>query len=335
MAKGRALLVRMDKIGDLVLSLPADGIPALKEYTTHWLISRGTGFVPAHAAPARPYFEAEKGFSWREFRRVVKWIKHFRPDVAIVFHAPWWLGLALLCARVPSRIGRLSQWHSFLFFNHGVRQSRKSGDRHESDLNVELANAGLRFSGPNDPPEPLALHPPLPAAALEAWGLEPRGYAVVHPGMAGSALNWPPDHYAALIRHLSAKGRVAVTGTRGDLSILDRVRASLGDAPGVIWLDEKLTSEQLLLVLACAKAVIAPSTGVLHLSAALGTPSVGLYSPIPVQRPTRWGARGRLVRNLVSPAGPEDAERDPAGAMARITPDQVTAALGEMKALQP
>ena len=45
--------------------------------------------------------------------------------------------------------------------------------------------------------------------------------------MAGSALNWPPANFAALITDFAADGPVVITGTKSDqkyLGELDRLR---------------------------------------------------------------------------------------------------------------
>ena len=63
-------------------------------------------------------------------------------------------------------------------------------------------------------------------------------------------------------------------------------------------MNEKLNIEQLLFVLSHAKHVVAPSTGVLHLAASLGTPVTGIYSPVRVQKATRWGPKGKNARTL-------------------------------------
>ena len=56
----RAVLIRLDKIGDLVLTLPADRQRALRDYECHWYISKGLGFVAEHANPPRQYREVAR-----------------------------------------------------------------------------------------------------------------------------------------------------------------------------------------------------------------------------------------------------------------------------------
>jgi ADP-heptose:LPS heptosyltransferase len=52
-------------------------------------------------------------------------------------------------------------------------------------------------------------------------------------------------------------------------------------------------------VLSGGDLLIGPSTGPVHMAAALGLATVGLYPPVPTMAPGRWGPRGGLARTLV------------------------------------
>lgn len=287
----KALLIRLDKIGDLVLTLPADQQPALKDYDCTWFISKGLGFVPEHAVPPRRFMEWKKEFSWGQFFDFIKTVRSIKPDLSIAFQSPAWVLIALFLARVPLRVGVLSRWPSFLFLNRGVRQRRSQVLFHELEYNHLLVHNGLSDNAPVTFPY-LKLESqdrPLP---LE------KPYVVIHPGMAGSALNWPREHYKNLIEKISKDYRVAITGTAGDKFILDPLKTELLGAENVHWLDGKLNGAELLSLLDNAEALFAPSTGVIHLSASLGTPTYGVYSPIKVESVKRWGPKGLQVSTM-------------------------------------
>ena len=55
---------------------------------------------------------------------------------------------------------------------------------------------------------------------------------------------------------------------------------------------KEMSLEDLIGLIATADALVAPSTGPLHLAAALGVPLAGIYSPVRVHHPTRWGPLG-------------------------------------------
>lgn len=309
--KTKGLFIRADKIGDLVLSLPADSVAReIFGHETQWMISNGTQFVMDHAVEQRPVFLIQKKFSIRQCLQVIQWLKMQNFDYSVTLFAPWWIQLCLFLARVPIRTGRASQWHSFLFLNFPIRQSRKTGNIHETWSGYLLWLEGLRRAGFDFSLHHKALPGTLSefkfhrikAESLDDEGTQnlPKEYVVIHAGMAGSALNWPHDHYVELAKRLLTQTAVVFTGTDMDLRYLEPIRTRLEHLelfshPNLFWKLGQLSTASLLAVLARAKCVVAPSTGVLHLAASLGVKTIGLYSPIPVQRATRWGARGPRV----------------------------------------
>ncbi len=306
------VLVRMDKIGDLVVSLPVDEHPALSGRRVHWFITTGLGFVADQAAPKRQALEFKRGFSVFEFFRMVGWLKKHRPQTIVLLHCPWWVSMAAKWAGVPERIGRKSQWHSWLFLNLHVKQKRSQADRHESDFNFDLVEHGFNRLGLRRTTNLeflkktyLRLLAPNPFRTLEVRGLKSRAYRVVHPGMAGSALNWPPENFVALIEKLALEMPVLITGTKSDHKYLAGV-VSVKNLPNVHWLVDELKVFELLDLLSQAKSVVAPSTGVLHLAASLGTPVLGIYSPRKVEHPRRWGPKGLYATYLVPQIGEAD-----------------------------
>lgn len=305
------VLVRMDKIGDLVLSLPADELPIFAQAKKHWFISSGMEFIADHASPPRIYTAFKKWWSWAEFCRMIRLLRQLKPQMVIVLYAPWWVGLAALLARVNVRIGRLSQWHSYLFFNYGVRQSRSQSQHHESMYNtllIESALHKLNCKVNSPPPSPLQLVSAANPKLLAKYDLQAKKYIVVHPGMFGSALNWPLPHYVELVQKLVNHSKVVITGTQGDRDIILKLKAQLKTQTNIIWSNEQLSPEELLSLLQLAQVVIAPSTGVLHLAASLNTPCVGIYSPRQAESVVRWGPRGKQVTTLSAPLELDTAE---------------------------
>lgn len=318
------LLIRMDKIGDLVLTLPVDQVFDPSDKTV-WFITQGLEFFPENASPKRQYIGFQKSFSWPEFKRMVSEIKKIRPDRAIVFYGPWWVGLALLCARVPLRYGVKSKWHSFIFFNRGLRQKRSRAEKHEAQYGLELAEYAANKKLSFEELKPLSLSSGLSPAILERWNLDQ--YIVVHPGMAGSALNWPIQKYIEFIRETSKSSVVVVTSGPSDKKYVDPIKAEFQGNPCVRIL-EGLSLKELLLVLERAKGVLAPSTGVLHLAASTGVPALGIYSPIGVQRAIRWGPRGKRARSLTPEV--QDNNFDPETVMDTLSVEKVLTTFNEM-----
>jgi len=304
------LLVRMDRIGDLVLSLPVDqalsdppvGRPGIATETTWW-ISPGLRFVTDSALPPRKVRQLNQKIRIGDFLLLLLYLRREKFDAALVFHGPWWVSCLLWLARIPFRAGVKSQWHSFIFLNRAVRQKRSQAEHSELEYNFQLLEAALHLKIGSLPRTSLRLASLASAdqrsALLEKYGLKEQDYIVVHPGMGGSALNWPIENYADLIKTMSANCKIAITGTAGDEAYLSPLRMMLEGVKNISWLDRKLEAKELITILQAASKILAPSTGVLHLAASTGRPTLGLFSPVRVQQPKRWGPHGERAQVLM------------------------------------
>ena len=92
---------------------------------------------------------------------------------------------------------------------------------------------------------------------------------------------------------------VAVTGTAKEG---ERMLNELPDFlnSGVVNLCGALQLDELIAYLSTSRAVVACSTGPLHIASALGKPVVGLYPPIKPMHPGRWAPLGKQARVLVN-----------------------------------
>ncbi|WP_446213652.1 glycosyltransferase family 9 protein [Micromonospora sp. IBSANI012] len=117
-------------------------------------------------------------------------------------------------------------------------------------------------------------------------GQTPTGVSIVHPGAKAAQRRWPPARFAEVARALTARGhRVVVTGTAGERSIAEQVRALAGLPAGAVLAGETGLGELAALV-AHARLVVSGDTGIGHLATAYATPSVLLFGPVP---PAQWG----------------------------------------------
>ena len=286
------------------------------------------GFIPEHSSPQRKFTELSLDFSWKTFKDTIGLIKNMSPKAVVVFYAPWWISLAVWLAGVSVRVGRLSQWHSFLFFNYGIRQSRSEAVYHEYIYNLRLLKRGflrakltkgLHDASKMEDGNSLKLTCNN-QEIVKKHNLTAKQYIVVHPGMRSSALNWPCSHYIQFIKKLLTHHKVAITGTAGDRQYLAPLQLALDEHKNLIWLNEKLDTSELICILEQAKGVVAPSTGVVHLAASTGTPTLGLYSPIKVEGSTRWSPRGACTAHVTPEFDPDNSSKD---IMAHLSVDRV------------
>lgn len=307
-----------------------DQISFLRNCDVHWVIAQGLGFIPDNADPRRSYLELSKK-DWKiSLQNLRLFLREYRPDVAVSFQAPWWVSYALWAENIPVRAGVKSQWHSFIFLNKGLRQKRSRAVQHEADYNLDLLLHAFSINKKTlqEKTPILKLVAPTNPELLAQWSLTSGKYIVVHPGMAGSALNWPIAHYMEFIEQASQLMPVAITGTAADEPWLTDIKEKFKSNSQVLILQNKLKAIELFTILKNAKAVVVPSTGIAHIAASLDVPVLGIYSPIRVQHPRRWAARGKNV-HIFMPQNQNPDQVDP-NCMEQIKPQDLLNTLNSL-----
>jgi ADP-heptose:LPS heptosyltransferase len=146
--------------------------------------------------------------------------------------------------------------------------------------------ATLAPHAPAAPPslEPLRV-PAALAAAVPPPGPGPR--LVVHPGSGGAWKQWPAERFAAVIETLRKRHPLEVLVHQGpaDAEAALRLLARLA-GPATTLREPPLP--RLAAVLAAATAYLGGDSGVSHLAAAVGAPSVVLFPPATRRRWAPW-----------------------------------------------
>lgn len=103
-----------------------------------------------------------------------------------------------------------------------------------------------------------------------------RPWVVIHPGSTDGRRRWPAAHFAAVADHLADAGAtVIVSGGSAEQGIVDAVIGAMQRE--AIALCQRLSLGSLAALLARAHVVISNDSGPLHLAAAVGARTVGLY----------------------------------------------------------
>ncbi|WP_428962471.1 glycosyltransferase family 9 protein [Micromonospora fluostatini] len=114
------------------------------------------------------------------------------------------------------------------------------------------------------------------AEAHAALGAAGRPRVALHPGASDTRRRWPADRFAEVARELATEGyEVLVTGTPAERDTVERLvtaaRAPVRPLVGTLGLGA------LAACYADCALVVSNDTGPLHLAAAVGTPTVGVY----------------------------------------------------------
>ncbi len=146
--------------------------------------------------------------------------------------------------------------------------------------------------------------------AYSLWsqlGLAPgRGVVALHPGSGGGWKRWPADRFARVADRLSEVGTgvAVIQGPADDEVVGQMLRGVRGELPPVV---SDLGVEELAAFLSKASCYLGNDSGVTHLAAAAGTPTVAIFGPTD---PAQWAPRGRQVVVLRAGGGCAPCDRD-------------------------
>jgi heptosyltransferase-2 len=214
---------------------------------------------------------------------------------ALVMPRTWKSALAPFLAGIPERIGFLGEGRVILL--NDVRSGERRLDR--------MIDRCTALALPNGAPAPAALPLPklvVPAAEVAAWrerhefAAESGPIVALCPGAVGAGKSWPVGHYAALARQLAALNiAIWVLGAPNERPLAEEIAAAGGarvrdlTGPGL---------RNSILALTAANAVVANDSGLMHIAAALGTPTIALFGP---SSPRLWAPLNPLAAVIEPP----------------------------------
>ncbi|MBL7953100.1 MAG: glycosyltransferase family 9 protein [Flavobacteriales bacterium] len=317
------VLSRTDSIGDVMLTLPTAGL--LKERFP------GVRITFLGRSYTRPVIERcahiDNIITLEELeaKKAVSILGALKADALVHVFPKKEVARWSARAGIPARIGTTNRlWHWYTC-THRVAFSRKRSELHEAQLNTKL----LAPFGINEVPSLSQLAAlsgftaPKSSEATRSWTVPGRRTVILHPGSKGSAVEWGLDNFATLIRSLNAGPYTTiVTGTQTEAehyrTVLPLDHANTIDAGG------RLSLHELIGLIGGSDALVAASTGPLHIAAACGIRAIGLFSPRRPIHPGRWAPIGRDAHALTyDPACERCAAGQSCDCIHRITPKRV------------
>lgn len=255
---------------------------------------------------------------------------------AVVMPRTWKSALAPWLAGVPVRTGFRGE------MRFGLINDMRPGERKLPRMIDRMGALSLPAGAPPRPQWPM---PEIRVGADEvakwraAKGLthDKRRVVALAPGAVGPGKAWPVEHYAALARKLADEGcAVWVLGGPNESALAAQIAGVGGEAV------RDLTGTELrdaVVALAAADAAVANDSGLMHVAAAIGTPTVAIFGP---SSPTHWAPLNPLAA-ILEPPGDElkqrariegnaaVAHRSTAGVTVESAADAVRAALAKKR----
>lgn len=321
----RVLLVRLDHLGDVLMSTPA--FAAVRE-TLPWahltlLAAPGSEVLRPHLAmidemiglhaswmkAGASVLDAEPPEMRGEAERhLVRRLGRSRFDAAILFTVCTQSALpaALICrmAGIPLVLAHVRERaYGLLTDELPDPDIVQTGMRHEVQRQLDLvAHVGLFTQDDRLRFRVLPRDQQATQRALAVAGLrDGQPYAVVHPGASAPSRRYAPTAFAAaadqMLADAGANG-VAIVWCAGaqEQPLMDQARAAM-QGPSLV-LPRTPTLGELAALIAGARVLVANNSGPVHLAAAVGTPVVDLYALTNPQH-TPWRVPARVLNHDV------------------------------------
>lgn len=295
------IISRIDSIGDVVLTLPMAGIikKALPKSRVVFLGRNYTKDVVALSEHVDDFVSYDELLKHSEKDQILYLKKIGASHIVHVFPVRH---IAMLAkkAGIGQRIGTVNRYYHWLTCNCRIKLSRKNSDLHEAQLNCKLLEPfGINTLFSLEELVSQYGFSKIPLLHDEFKSLIPSGKTklILHPKSKGSAREWGLENFSSLIKLLPKdKYTIFISGTEQEGYLL---KNWLQQHPEVIDITGKMNLQQFIAFISTCEALIAASTGPLHIASALGKKAIGLFAPMRPIHPERWKPIGKHAYYLV------------------------------------
>ncbi len=303
--KKRILIVRLGSMGDIIHGLPVAATlkETFPEWEIDWLVeSRWRDLLEGNPSLTRVLSldtlewrkQPMSPGVWAAIRHTIAALQSRRYDYALDLQGAVKSAVAAALSGARSIVGFEKPWVKEAACAALYTRRVRTDAVHVVEANLALAGAlGA---------DPRHIRFPLPqgdSVGLPA-DLPQDGFAVFNPGAGWRSKCWPPENYAAVADALQENLSLPVILNcgPGEETLARQVVESCRRANPKPYLGD---IKSLIALLRRARLMVGPDTGPLHLAAALGVPTVGLFGPTDPRRNGPYGKRQRTLR-------PESAE---------------------------
>jgi lipopolysaccharide heptosyltransferase II len=294
----RILLLRLERIGDLLMTLEA-----IRDVRTYWPGAEIDVAVGSWNAPlARlltdvnrvetadvPWLAREgHGASWPALLAQARGWRARRYDLVINFEPDIRSNILAWLSGAPARVGYSSG-------GGGALLTDARGYEPGEHVALNARRLAARAAGRTPPAMPdnsdlwPRLMPPPDAVdrARTVLGTNRRPLVGMHVSGGRQSKQWHVDRFAAAARQLARHhgATIVLTGAPTDRALVDLARSALRDVP-FVDASGALDLPTLAALLAELDLLVTSDTGPMHLAAAMGTPVVALFGP---SDPRRYG----------------------------------------------
>ena len=297
----RILVVKLDHLGDVLLATPvfSNLRQAYPNAELHALTGTWSRVVLERHPDVNKVLEYNSPVfcrtgtptSLRETFQLYKRLRDQKYDLCVALRSDWRTVCFALLRVTPQRLDRAA-----LQVANKLGAPQFTGT-HETTRNLDvLHRAGI--------PTPIQTTTFSVATEDEKWAIDfletlqidrERPLIAIHPGSPIPIKRWKPERYAELADWLIARKRAEIlfVGVKDEIPIITEIQALMRAETNNVAGKTSLT--QLASILQICNLFIGNDSGPMHLAAAVGTRTIGLYGP---GDPTRFGPVGAMCQTI-------------------------------------
>jgi lipopolysaccharide heptosyltransferase II len=288
------LIVRTDRIGDVILSLPLAGI--VKKHYPECKVTFLVRDYTRELVENHPYIDKvlilNETNGKVNLKENIFTIKKFNFDSSVIVYPTFFTSLVVFLSGIKNRIGTGYRWYSFLF-NEKIYEHRKYAAKHELEFNVnllrkfniveEITAANVKFDIPVNPDSNKKINEILQNNNID----DKKPVIIIHPGSRGSSIDLPIDKFKELIDLIINKTnfQIILTGSKSERELCEElmINEKVKNFAGEFKLSE------LISLINKTEIFISNSTGPIHIAAALNKYTIGFYPKLLACSAKRWG----------------------------------------------
>lgn len=298
MKRKHFLIVRPDRLGDVVLSTP---IPReIKKTFPDASISILVRNYTESIFENNPHidnvilFENFQSSGIRGFLKDSAKLRKYKFTHALMLLPNERLNYLLFFAGIPSRYGSGHKFYQFITGAKAVSRKKYIPLRHEADYCMDLARR-VEVDG-SDLSTEIFLNEKQKKLSenLRFELLKGKKYLVgIHSTSGNSAPNWKPEIYKILIDKLLHQKDISVIVTDNE------VPEVLKNIDRVLYPNVNSKLSESFPIFNAVDLLVSASTGPMHIAAALKTKTVALFCPMTACSPKLWGPMGNEAETIL------------------------------------
>ncbi len=300
----RILIIRTDRIGDVVLSTPV--ITALRKAFPDIYIAMMVSPQTREIITGNPYLNEiivyDKKLKHKGIFKTLGFITHLKKkkfDLALILHSTTRVNCISFLSGIPKRVGYKKGKMDFLL-TEKLEYKKRLGEKHESEYSLDiLRSIGLKVE--SSPPVIVIKkeHEKNIDDLLKSSGLKDgEKFIVLHPGASCISKMWSQENFAKVANSLSRRFNVKVVlvSSPDQVKIGEKVKDLMESKP--LFLCGKTSLGELGALFKKASLFISNDSGPVHIACTIGAATISIFGRNEKGlSPTRW--KGLSDNNIV------------------------------------